>query len=87
MTFRWMKKTESTRRLIINLRYLDNAKTAIRTMRRISKPGRRFYCIAKEVPKVNAGLGLAIVSTSKGILADRDARRLNVGGEVLCEIW
>jgi len=73
--------------LIIHLRYLDDTKTAINVMRRVSTPGRRFYCGAKAVPKIKAGLGVAIISTSKGVMADRDARRLNVGGEVLCEIW
>jgi small subunit ribosomal protein S8 len=75
------------REIIINIKYLDNFKTAINKMRRISKPGRRFYCKADDIPKVKAGLGVSIITTSKGIITDRDARRLNVGGEVLCEIW
>jgi len=56
-------------------------------MRKMSTPGRRMYMGAKDIPKVKNGLGVSIVSTSKGIITDRDARRLNVGGEVLCEIW
>ena len=73
--------------IIVNLRYLDTSKLAIQRMRKVSKPGRRVYCGAGQVPQVKAGLGVAIVSTSKGVITDRDARRLNVGGEVLCEIW
>ncbi len=73
--------------IIVHLRYLDDFKVAIHKMRRVSTPGRRYYCGAKNVAKVKNGLGVSIVSTSKGILTDRDARRLNVGGEVLCEIW
>ena len=75
------------RQIIINLRYIDGVKLAIKEMKRISKQGCRVYCGSDEIPKVKAGLGTAIVSTSKGILTDRDARRLNVGGEILCEIW
>jgi small subunit ribosomal protein S8 len=71
----------------IYLKYVDDINTAIRTMRRVSTPGRRVYCGVGDIPQVNAGLGVAIVSTSRGVLADRDARRLNVGGEVICEIW
>ena len=75
------------RELVVHLRYLDNFSVAISEMKRVSKPSRRVYCGAKEIPKVKSGLGVAILSTPKGILTDRDARRLNVGGEVLCEIW
>jgi len=73
--------------LIVHLRYIDDSRTAIRKMRRVSKPGRRCYSGAKDIPQVKSGLGVAIVSTSKGVMTDRDARRQNVGGEVLCEIW
>ena len=75
------------RELIVYLKYLDDAKTAINRMRRVSKPGRRFYCGAKSIATVKSGLGVSIISTSKGIVTDREARRLNEGGEVLCEIW
>jgi small subunit ribosomal protein S8 len=73
--------------LVIQLRYGDGNKPAIHTMKRISKPGRRKYSAAGDLPTVKSGLGVAIVSTSKGVITDREARRLNVGGEVLCEIW
>jgi small subunit ribosomal protein S8 len=75
------------RELLVYLRYLDDSKTAINRMRRVSKPGKRWYCRADEIASVKSGLGVAIVSTSKGVMTDREARRLNVGGEVLCEIW
>lgn len=73
--------------MVVYLRYVDDISTAIRTMRRVSTPGRRVYCGVDDIPKVNAGLGISIISTSRGVLADRDARRLKVGGEVICEIW
>jgi len=73
--------------IVVNLRYLDDNTLAIHSMRRVSKPGRRVYSAARQIPQVNGGLGVAIVSTSKGVVTDRDARRLNVGGEVICEIW
>lgn len=75
------------REIVIYLRYLDDRRMAVNTMKRVSKPGRRFYCRADAVPQVKAGLGVAIVSTSRGVISDREARRLNVGGEVLCEVW
>jgi small subunit ribosomal protein S8 len=75
------------KQLIVQLRYIDDSRTAIKRMKRISKPGRRWYCNAKEIPQVKSGLGVAVLSTSKGIMTDRDARRLNVGGEIICEIW
>ncbi len=75
------------RELIVYLRYLDESKTAIKKMLRVSKPGKRWYSGSKDIALVKSGLGMAIVSTSKGIMSDRDAKRLNVGGEVLCEIW
>ncbi len=59
----------------------------IREVRRVSTPGRRVYSPASELPRVRNGLGIAIVSTSKGVLTDKQARQYNVGGEVLCTIW
>jgi small subunit ribosomal protein S8 len=73
--------------IVVYLRYTDDSKTAIHSMRRISKPGRRWYSRTKDIEQVKSGLGVAIVSTSKGIMSDRNARRLNVGGEILCEVW
>jgi small subunit ribosomal protein S8 len=67
------------------LKYSKNL-PAITSIRRVSKPSRRFYVQAKSLWKLNKGLGLYILSTPKGVIVDRDARRLNVGGEVICKI-
>ncbi|RMH04385.1 MAG: 30S ribosomal protein S8 [Nitrospirae bacterium] len=75
--------------LTIHLRYVGgrDKKSVITGIRRISKPGRRVYVGKTEIPRVMGGLGVAVLSTSKGIIPDREARRLGVGGEVLCHIW
>ncbi len=72
--------------LRITLKYYNN-KNVITGLRRISKPGIRQYRPADELPRVNNGLGIAIVSTSKGIMTDKQAKKENVGGEVLCYVW
>ncbi len=71
----------------INLKYTEDRKPVIKGLRRVSKPGLRIYSNVEEMPKVLKGLGIAIVSTSKGIMTDRQARKLNVGGEVLAFVW
>lgn len=71
----------------IALKYGSNKERVITGLKRISKPGLRVYCKAEEVPKVLNGLGVAVISTSKGVLADREARKLGLGGEVICYIW
>lgn len=73
--------------LRIYLKYGPNGEQVIRHIRRISKPGRRIYTRAADLKPVLNGLGIAILSTSRGILSDREARRRNVGGEVICEVW
>ena len=73
--------------MTIDLRYQDDGKLMIEGMRRVSKPGRRIYVGAGEVKQVRAGLGMAVLSTSKGVICDRDARAQKVGGEVICEVW
>lgn len=70
----------------ITLRYF-NRKPAIYEIKRVSKPGRRLYVNTDNIPRVKNGLGIAIISTSKGVMTDKDARRYNVGGEFLCTIW
>ncbi|MFP4368313.1 MAG: 30S ribosomal protein S8 [Bacteroidota bacterium] len=60
---------------------------AIKEIKRISKPGRRVYRSVDDLPRVKNGLGIAIISTSKGVLTDKQARKFNVGGEVLCSVW
>ena len=78
----------STKHLILHLKYTDRGRRPILTnMRRISKPGRRIYTSYKEIPSILGGLGIVILSTSKGILTDREARFEGVGGEILCSIW
>src|SRR5918992_5609561 len=71
----------------IRLRYSEERERAISGIRRISKPGRRVYRGAKELPRVLGGLGIAIVSTSQGVMTDKEARRARVGGEVLAYVW
>ncbi len=71
----------------ISLKYGVNNEKVITGLKRISKPGLRVYCKAQEVPKVLNGLGVAVISTSQGVLADREARKLGLGGEVICYIW
>ena len=71
----------------VTLKYTDTRAQVITGLRRVSKPGLRIYSNCKDMPKVMKGLGIAIVSTSKGIMTDKKARELNVGGEVLAFIW
>jgi small subunit ribosomal protein S8 len=74
--------------LILSLKYNGKQRQpTIRNVQRVSKPGLRIYSNRRELPKVLGGLGVAIISTSKGIMSDRDARREGVGGEVLCYIY
>ncbi len=73
--------------LVIGIRYRKTGELMIDGLRRISKPGRRVYVSGDEVPKVRNGLGIAVLSTSRGVMCDRDAREKNVGGEWLCEVW
>jgi small subunit ribosomal protein S8 len=70
----------------IELKYFDG-ESVIREIERISKPGRRVYTSVKNLPRINNGLGVAIVSTPKGVMADHDARDANVGGEILCTVF
>lgn len=73
--------------LRVFLKYDDSAKPVISGLKRVSKPGRRVYHGAVDMPKVLNGLGVNVVSTSRGLMTDRQARRDNVGGEVLCSVW
>ena len=73
--------------LSLTLRWDANRKPAISGLRRISKPGQRAYVPADRLPKVRRGLGTAIISTSRGMMTDRDARKQGIGGEVICEVW
>jgi small subunit ribosomal protein S8 len=73
--------------LRVYLKYSDNGEPVIHGIERISRPGRRVYRGKEEIPQVLGGLGLAIVSTSKGVLSGAEATRTGVGGEVLCQVW
>ena len=74
-------------KLVVELRYDRDNRGLIQSMKRISKPSRRIYVGVDEIPSVLNGLGVAVLSTSKGVLADDDARAANVGGELLCSIY
>ena len=71
----------------LTLKYGEGKEKVIKGLKRISKPGLRVYCRSEEVPKVLNGLGIAVISTSKGVIADKEARNLGLGGEVICYIW
>ena len=79
--------TQDDRNLRIYLRYTEDGERVITEIKRISKPGYRVYCTKDNLPKVLNGLGIAIISTSKGVLTDREARQASVGGEILCTVW
>lgn len=71
----------------IALKYTEDKKAVITGLRRVSKPGLRIYAKCEDMPKVMKGLGIAIVSTSKGVMTDKQARKENVGGEILAFVW
>jgi small subunit ribosomal protein S8 len=75
------------RKIHITLKYGPGEASVLQSLQRVSKPGRRKYVTATQLPRVLNGLGVAIISTSHGIMPDRECRRLNVGGEVLCQLW
>ena len=82
-----IKKNNIQNIIVLDLKYGDNKERVITGLKRISKPGLRVYAKANELPKVLNGLGIAIVSTSKGIMTDKKAREASLGGEVLAYIW
>jgi len=71
----------------ISLKYSAGEVSIVQSLQRISKPGRRVYVTADQLPRVLNGLGVAVISTSRGIMSDRECRRLNIGGEVMCQVW
>jgi len=73
--------------LTVRLRYDGERQRVLQGIQRVSKPGHRVYSGASDIERVRGGIGVAIVSTSEGVMTDRDARRRNVGGEVLCKVW
>lgn len=85
--FEKVKDEKNHERLRVHLKYGPRKEKVLTNLRRISKPGRRVYTKRGEIPRVLGSLGIAILTTSKGVMTDRDARRLGVGGEVLCYVW
>ena len=77
---------EKRKKFLINLKY-NSGSPMINNIERISKPGRRFYSSAQSIPKIKNGLGIAIVSTPKGVMTDTEARKAKVGGEVICKVF
>lgn len=75
------------KQILITIKYMENNESVIAGLKRISKPGLRVYATCEKLPKVISGLGVAIISTNKGILTDKKARELGVGGEVLAYVW
>ncbi len=73
--------------IVLELRYDENGAPMIDGLKRVSRPGRRVYVGAGEIPRVRSGLGVSVLSTSNGVLSDRAAREQSVGGELLCEVW
>ncbi len=73
--------------LRLNLKYCPNGERVLQLIERVSKPGRRVYCGAKQLEDVLGGLGVSVVSTSQGLLSNREAKARNLGGEVLCKLW
>jgi small subunit ribosomal protein S8 len=86
----WREEHEDgapSKQLSIELKYGPNGERVIRHIRRVSKPGRRVYSPATSLKPILNGLGISIISTSRGVISDREARQRNLGGEVLCEVW
>lgn len=82
-----IKKEDIQNKIVLNLKYAANKERVITGLKRISKPGLRVYAKSNEIPRVLNGLGIAIISTSKGIMTDKQARENSLGGEVLAYIW
>ena len=74
-------------KIVVTLKYGPKKEKVISGLKRVSRPGLRVYAGASEIPKVLGGMGIAVLSTSKGIMTDKQARKANVGGEVLCYVW
>ncbi len=79
--------SQADRKLTIDLKYTPERVRTISGLKRISKPGLRVYTKSDEVPRVLGGLGIVVLSTSKGLMTDREARRRHIGGEILCYVW
>ena len=82
-----LDETDKFKKIVVTLKYTDTNERVIKGLKRISKPGLRVYAKVEELPRVLNGLGVAVISTSRGLMTDRDARNAKVGGEVLAYIW
>ena len=82
-----VNRGESYEILALDLKYTEDRRRVITQLKRVSKPGRRIYAKKDNLPRVLGGLGMAVVSTSRGIITAREAQRLGVGGEVICFVW
>jgi len=81
------REDEGMSSIVVKLRWADPRTNAITGLRRRSRPGQRMYVRQDTIPKIRSGLGIAILSTSRGLMTDRAARKAGVGGELLCEVW
>ena len=86
VNYKILKESNNKGFISVDLKYNDGL-PVIKEIKRVSKPGRRIYARAESIPKIQNGLGLAIVSTSKGIMTDNEARTQNVGGEIICRVF
>ena len=84
--YKFLSDKKNKGSLLVNLKY-NNGSPVIKEIKRVSKPGRRIYARASSIPKIQNGLGLAIVSTSLGVMSDNDARTKKVGGEIICRVF
>ena len=84
--YKVLSDQRNKKNISVDLKY-DNGIPVIKEIKRVSKPGRRIYARATSIPKIQNGLGTAIVSTSKGIMTDNDARNQNIGGEIICRVF
>ena len=82
-----VEEAEGRKRITVVLRYDRNKQAAIDGLLRLSSPGRRLYVRHDRIPRVRSGMGISILSTSRGVMTDRDARKQKVGGELLCAVW
>lgn len=80
-------ETEPARTLRVNLKYSPTGERVIQKIERVSKPGRRVYSNANDIPEVLNGMGICVLTTSKGVLSSREARDQRVGGEIVCQVW
>ena len=82
-----MEGTGPKKDLVVDLKYHGDSEPVIKGLKRVSKPGRRLYFNSKDIPKVMSGYGVMVVSTSQGLMSDREARRRNLGGEAVLSVW